>query len=63
MEVSRPGVQSELQLSACTRAHGNALSEAGIEPTSSWILVGFVSAAPQQELQIGNISQALIIVY
>ena len=23
----------------------------GIEPASSWILVGFVSAAPQQELQ------------
>ena len=27
------------------------LSEAGIEPTTSWILVGFVAAEPQRELQ------------
>ena len=38
-----------------TTAHGNAGSlthwtRPGVEPTSSWILVGFVSAAPQREL-------------
>ena len=38
-----------------TTAHGNAKSlthwvRPGIKPSSSWILVGFVSAAPQQEL-------------
>ena len=42
--------------STYTTAHGNAgsltpLSEAGTEPTSSWILVGFVSSAPQGEPQ------------
>ena len=42
MEVPRVGVESELQLTAYTTAHGNPLSEARIEPTSSWILVGFV---------------------
>ena len=40
----------------CTTAHGNARSLAHwvrpeIEPASSWILVRFVSAEPQQELQ------------
>ena len=39
------------------RDHGNARSlthctRPEIEPTSSWILVRFVSTAPQQELQI-----------
>ena len=29
----------------------NPLIEAGITPTSSWILVGFISAEPQWELQ------------
>ena len=29
----------------------NQLSESGIKPASQWILVGFVSAAPQWELQ------------
>ena len=38
-----------------TTAHGNAGSlthsaKPEIEPASSWILVGFVSAVPQQEL-------------
>ena len=38
-----------------TTAHGNARSQThavrpGIEPTSSWILVRFISAAPQEEL-------------
>ena len=55
MEVSRLGLESELQLLAYTTAHGNArslnpLSEAGIKPAPSWILVGFVSAAPRWEL-------------
>ena len=40
-----------------TTAYGNARSPThwarpGIEPMSSWILVGFVSATPQQELPI-----------
>ena len=30
----------------------NSLSEARDEPTTSWFLVGFVSTAPQWELQI-----------
>ena len=39
-----------------TTAHGNTGSlthwvRSGIEPTTSWFLVGFVSAEPQQELQ------------
>ena len=39
----------------CTTAHGNARSLThrvgpGIEPVSSWILVGFVTTKPQQEL-------------
>ena len=31
----------------------NPLSRLGIEPTSSWILVGFVTAEPPQELPLG----------
>ena len=57
MEVPRPGVESELQLLAYTTAtaHSNAKSlthwaKPGIEPTSSWILVSFITAEPQQEL-------------
>ena len=60
MEVSRLGVQSELQLSAYTSVtyttvHGNARSlthwmRSGIEPASSQILVGFTTAKPQWEL-------------
>ena len=70
MEVLRLGVESVLQLTACTTAkehqiwaisvtdtiaHGNTGSLThwaglGIEPESSWILVGFVTAEPQQEL-------------
>ena len=68
MEVHGLGVESELQLLACTTAtqdpgpvwayttaHGNAGSlthrvRPGIKPATSWFLVGFVSAAPRQEL-------------
>jgi len=66
MEVPRLGVQSEPipQPQQCriwavsatyTTAHGNASSlthwtRPGIEPTTSWFLIRFVSAAPQQEL-------------
>ena len=65
MEFPRLGVKSELQLPACATdpshicnlypAHGNNGSlthwgRAGIKPTSSWILVGFISAKPQWEL-------------
>ena len=39
-----------------TAAQGNAGSlthwaRPGIEPTSSWVLVGFITAEPRQELQ------------
>ena len=49
------GVESELQLSAYTTAHSNTGSlthwaRPGIEPTFSWILLGFVSIAPWLEL-------------
>ena len=46
--VPRLGVRSELQLLAYAAAHGNARSlihwaRPGIEPTSSWILVRFLT--------------------
>lgn len=49
MDVSRLWVEFKLQLSAYTRSQGNAGSpthweRAGMEPPSSWTLVGFVSA-------------------
>ena len=62
MEVPRLGIELEPQqwgiwvVSATyTTTHGNTGSPAhwskpGMEPTSSWILVGFVSAVPQWEL-------------
>ena len=55
VEVSKIGVESELQLLAYTTTHNNARSpshrvEPGIEPASSWILVGFLTAVPQWEL-------------
>ena len=34
-----------------TTAHGNARAGPGIEPASSWILVGFFTAEPPWELQ------------
>ena len=48
MEVPRLWVKLELQLQAYTTAHGNAGSlthsaRPGIELSSSWILVGFVT--------------------
>ena len=48
MEVPRLGVESELQPSTYTTAHGNAGSltqraRPGIEPLSSWMLLGFVN--------------------
>ena len=64
MAITSLGVESELQLPATTTrdpscvysiAYGNAQSRGrwarpGINLTASWILVGFVSAEPQQEL-------------
>ena len=55
VEVPRLGVGSELQLPAYPTAHGNAGSltpwaRPGVEPATSRILVGFVSAAPRREL-------------
>ena len=57
MEVPRLGVKLELQLPAYTTAHGNAGSlthrtRSGIESTTSWIVVRFVSAAPQWEFPV-----------
>ena len=50
-----PGLGVKLQLLAYTTAHSNAgfpthWVRPGIKPTSLWILVRFVSTAPQQEL-------------
>ena len=47
-DVPRLGVQSELQLLAYTTPHGNSGSltqwaRPGIEPRSSWMLVGFIN--------------------
>ena len=52
-EVPGLGGGMGLQLSAYATAHGNARSPdgPGIEPTSSWILVGFLSAVPQRKLR------------
>ena len=66
MEVPRLGVKSELQLPAYTKAtamwdlshvwdphHSSGqcwILNPGVEPASSWILVGFITAEPWQEL-------------
>ena len=55
MEVPRVGVESEPWLPAYTTAHSNARSlthgaRPGVKPSSSWLLVGFVSAEPRWEL-------------
>ena len=56
MDVPRLGVELELQLLAYTTAQDNArsLTEQGQskESTSSWMLVGFISAVPHKELPI-----------
>ena len=54
---SHSNTRSEPHLGPYTAAHGNARSlthwaKPGTEPESSWILVGFISAAPQQELRL-----------
>ena len=45
IKVPRLGVKSELQLLAYTTAHSNT-ARPGVEPTSSWMLVGFVTTEP-----------------
>ena len=62
MEVPRLRVELELQLQAYATAtaapdlshvydlHHSSLSEARVEPAFPWILVGFVTTEPQQEL-------------
>ena len=52
-QPQRHGIQASSE--TYTKAHSNARSRGhcarpGIEPTSSWILVGFVSTVPQWEL-------------
>ena len=48
-EVPRPGLESELPLSAYTTACDDTRSPPRIEPAASWILGRFVSAAPPRE--------------
>ena len=60
MEVPRLGIELELQLPAYTTAHGNTGSlihwaRLEIESTSSWILVGFVTTEPQQEVLMSSL--------
>ena len=52
MEFPRLGVESELQPQAFTTATAtpDLCPTSGIEPASSWILVGFVTAEPRREL-------------
>ena len=52
--------QIRVESATYTTAHGNAGSlthwaRPGIKPSASWFLVGFVSAAPRQELLIQQI--------
>ena len=66
MEVPRLGVKSELQLLAYARARAMpdpspTEQGQGIEPESSWILVGFVTAEPPQELLKHSFKQSRII--
>ena len=54
-EVSRLGVELGPQMPTYTTGHSNAgflthWSRPGIEPASSWIVIRFVSTAPQWEL-------------
>ena len=56
MVVPRLGVKLELKLPPYTTAHGKARSLTywvgpGIQPASSWILVGFVTTEPQWKCQ------------
>ena len=49
-----------------TTVHGNVgalthQARPGIEPTSSWILVGFVSAEPRRELQDLGVLKAVTV--
>ena len=46
MEVPSLGVESELQLPACATATATVMPD----PRSSWMLVRFITAEPQQEL-------------
>ena len=60
MDVPRLGVESKLQLLAYTTPCGNDGSlthwvRSGTEPTSSWILVRFVTTKPWQELQYSTL--------
>ena len=57
MEVPRLGVESKLQLSVYTIAHGSTRSltrwvRPGIEPTSLWIRVRFITTEPLRELPV-----------
>ena len=53
MKVPRLRVELELQLLATVSATAMQDQRLGIEPASSWILVGFVIVEPQRELQVG----------
>ena len=51
------GIQAESATYTTAHSNGGSLTHwvmPGIEPTSSWILVGFISAVPQWELSEGT---------
>ena len=52
MEVPRLRVKSELQLQAMPQSQQRWLPNPLIKPASSWILVGFDTTEPQQELPL-----------
>ena len=71
MEVPRLGIESELQLMDYTAATAtrdpswvcnlhfwllNLLARPGIEPASSWILAGFVTAKPSSRMLVGFVT-------
>ena len=76
MEIPKLGIESELQLPAYTTAtasriratsvtytaHSNSrsLTQSGIKPASSWILVGFISGEPQWELLFFRFSSLIM---
>ena len=65
MEVPRLGAKLELQLPALHHSHSNAGSlthrvRPGIEPTSLWIRVGFLTAEPRWELPLSTILKCTV---
>ena len=67
VEVPRLWVKLELQLPAYTIAHSSNTrslthwAKPGIEPTSSWILMGFLTTEPQEELQTYEVLRRILL--